>query len=80
MVAAGRRCCCCFPGAIRLSRRDPALRRRIAAACADDLDTPSGLVARLLTIARHLDWIERGFADPREHKPLEQEAAQLLRQ
>lgn len=61
------------------SARDPELYRRMEAAFADDLNTSSGIAARLYLIARSLDNIERGNGDPRRHAPLEREAKRLLR-
>jgi hypothetical protein len=58
---------------------DPALVRRIEAIFAEDLDTPSGIVARLFQYARILDAIEAGTRDPREHRIAEAEAQKLLR-
>jgi hypothetical protein len=58
---------------------EPGTYRRIEELFADDLDTSSGLVARLYQIARRLSEIEAGYADPRQHRPLEAEAGRLLR-
>lgn len=58
---------------------DPQLSQRIAATFAGDLDTPSGLVARLYQYARRLKRIEAIGRDPRAHRILEAEARRLLR-
>jgi hypothetical protein len=58
---------------------DPALFRRIEAVFAEDLNTPSGVVARLFQYSRILDAIEAGARDPREHRVAEIEAKKLLR-
>lgn len=58
---------------------DPAMTRKITALFADDLETPTGRVAQLYLLARHLDQIEAGFGDPRHHGPLEAEARRLLK-
>jgi len=58
---------------------DSAMTRRITALFADDLETPTGRVAQLYLMARHLDQIEAGFGDPRHHGPLEAEARRLLK-
>jgi hypothetical protein len=58
---------------------DPVLFRRIEAIFAEDLDTPSGIVARLFQFSRILDQIEAGARDPREHRVAEAEARKLLR-
>jgi hypothetical protein len=58
---------------------DPPLFRRIEALFSDDLDTPSGVVARLYRYARRLQDIEDGKLDPREHRLIESEARRLLR-
>lgn len=57
----------------------PDLFRKIERLFADDLETPSGIVARLYFFARRLDKIEAGMRDPRGHRPLEAEAKRLLR-
>ena len=57
---------------------DSAMTRRITTLFADDLETPTGRVAQLYLMARHLDQIEAGFGDPRHHGPLEAEARRLL--
>jgi hypothetical protein len=58
---------------------DPSLFRRIEAIFSEDLDTPSGVVARLFQYSRILDAIEAGARDPREHRVAETEAKKLLR-
>lgn len=58
---------------------NPDLYRRIERLFRDDLDTQSGVVARLYAAARRLNRIEAGFRDPREHRPLEAEVRRLLR-
>jgi hypothetical protein len=64
---------------LSLSIKEPDLYRRIEKTFTEDLDTPSGRVARLFTLARRLNRIEAGFHDPREHRPAEREAWRLLR-
>jgi hypothetical protein len=46
---------------------------------AHDLDTPTGVVARLYQYARRLIKIEAGIRDPRDHRTIETEAKRLLR-
>jgi len=58
---------------------DPALFRRIETIFTEDLDTPSGIVARLFQFSRILAEIEAGTRDPREHRVAEAEARKLLR-
>lgn len=58
---------------------EPELYRRIETAFSSDLETPSGLVARLYLLARRLNRIEAGNRDPREHSVIEREAERLLR-
>jgi thiamine kinase-like enzyme len=57
---------------------DPALFRRIEAAFADDLNTRSGIAARLYQFASLLNKIEADLRDPREHRIAEAEARRLL--
>jgi hypothetical protein len=64
---------------LAFSFRDPALFRRIEAMFAHDLDTPTGVVARLYQYARRLIKIEAGIRDPRDHRTIETEAKRLLR-
>lgn len=64
---------------LSLSFGDPALFRRIEATFAADLETPSGIVARLYRYALRLDNIEAGVRNPREHQAIEAEARRLLR-
>jgi hypothetical protein len=64
---------------LSLTITEPELYRRLEAAFAEDLDTPSGKVARLYTLARRLNRIEAGLHDPREHRPTEREAWRVLR-
>ena len=58
---------------------DPDLFRRIEAMFAEDLETPSGVVARLYRYSRRLQDIEAGKLDPREHRRIESETRRLLR-
>jgi hypothetical protein len=64
---------------LAFSFREPALFRRIEALFAPDLDTPTGVVARLYQYARRLIKIEAGIRDPRDHRAIEAEAKRLLR-
>lgn len=59
--------------------RKRELYRRLEAAFADDLNTRSGIVARLLAIARRMGGIEAGKSDPRDYAALEREAKRLMR-
>jgi hypothetical protein len=58
---------------------DQELYERFEIAFADDLNTRSGLIARLHTIAGRLKRIEEGKSDPRHYRRLEREADRLLR-
>jgi thiamine kinase-like enzyme len=58
---------------------DEELFRRIEATFVEDLNTPSGIVARLFRFAQVLDDVEAGIRDPREHRIAEAEARRLLR-
>jgi hypothetical protein len=58
---------------------DQELYGRFEAAFADELDTRSGLIARLYTIATRLKRIEEGKSDPRHYRRLEREAERLLK-
>ena len=64
---------------LMFSLNEPELYQRFERAFADELNTRSGLIARLFTIARRLKSIEEGKSDPRHHKRLEREARRLLR-
>jgi hypothetical protein len=55
------------------------LFQRIEATFAEDLDTSSGIVARLFAFAQRLQRIEAGDHDPREYRSIEREAKRLLR-
>lgn len=61
------------------STLDPDLFRRIETLFAEDLETPSGIVARLYQFGQRLGGVEAGLADPREYRPLEAAAKRLLR-
>lgn len=63
---------------LAFSAADADLFRRIETVFADDLNSPSGVVARLYCFAQRLDGIENGRADPREYAPLERAAAAIL--
>jgi hypothetical protein len=58
---------------------DRELFERFEIAFADDLNTRSGLIARLHTIAGRLKRIEEGKSDPRHYRRLEREAERLLK-
>lgn len=64
---------------LMLASSDPELHERIEAAFAGELNTRSGLIARLYTIAIRLKRIEDGKTDPRHYRRLEREARRLLR-
>jgi thiamine kinase-like enzyme len=58
---------------------DPALFRRIEALFQEDLNSSSGVVARLYHYARRLEAIEAGKLDPSEHGLVEAEAIRVSR-
>jgi thiamine kinase-like enzyme len=58
---------------------NPTLFRRIEKEFAKELDTQSGIVARLYRYALHLDAVENGISDPREYPLIEVETKRLLR-
>jgi hypothetical protein len=58
---------------------DPEMFQRIEATFAEDLNTSSGIVARLYAFAQRLQGIETGDHDPRVYRPIEREAKRLLR-
>lgn len=64
---------------LMLASNDPELHDRLETAFAEDLNTRSGLIARLFTIASRLRRIEEGKSDPRHYRRLEREAERLLR-
>jgi hypothetical protein len=63
---------------VAFSAADPPLMRRLETAFADDLQTPSGRVARLAACAQLLGWIEMGLIHPGLRGPLEQLAYRAL--
>jgi hypothetical protein len=61
------------------STLDPDLFRRLETLFAEDLETPSGVIAQLYQFGQRLSAIESGNANPREYRPLETAAKRLLR-
>jgi hypothetical protein len=64
---------------LMFASNDLELYERFETAFADDLNTRSGLIARLYTIAARLRRIEEGKSDPRHYRRLEREAERLLK-
>ena len=64
---------------LMLASKDPELHDRLEKAFAEDLNTRSGLIARLYTIASRLKRMEEGKSDPRYYRKMEREAERLLR-
>jgi hypothetical protein len=64
---------------LSFSARDADLFHRIEALFADDLNTTSGVVARLFQYARRLARLDAAGGDPVEHRRLKDDAARLLR-
>jgi hypothetical protein len=64
---------------LMLASNEPELHGRLEVAFAEDLNTRSGLIARLHTIASRLKRMEEGKSDPRHYRRMEREAERLLR-
>jgi hypothetical protein len=64
---------------LSFSSSDPELFQRIETTFAEDLETSSGIVARLYSFAQRLNAIDASQHDPREYRPIEIQAKRLLR-